>query len=35
MLLFRIDLRAPIAWGWVFDAVLVVLLILSRAKPRS
>lgn len=35
MLLFRIDLRAPIAWAWVIDAVLVVLLILSRAKPRS
>ena len=35
MLLFRIDLRAPIAWAWVIDAGLVVLLILSRAKPRS
>ena len=35
MLLFRIDMRAPIAWAWAIDTVLVVLLILSRAKPRS
>ena len=34
MLLFRLDMRAPLGWAWVIDAVLVVLLILIRNSTR-
>ncbi|HEX5030033.1 MAG TPA: hypothetical protein VFX78_01085 [Candidatus Eisenbacteria bacterium] len=35
MLLFRIDMRAPIRWAWAIDAGLVVLLIWRRVKRRA
>ena len=35
MLLFRIDMRAPIRWAWVIDAGLVVLLSLNRERPHA